>query len=116
MSDLSIVAGGGAENPTIATSGSPQQYVSDILSFPDKLKEDGGKDHYSHSSKEHSKKHGEEGGSFLERHKFLRWAVYGLAAFGAWKLGMNKLIKTTFQHLKNLFGPLIQRARASLNV
>jgi hypothetical protein len=114
MADLSIL-GGGPDTPSIASSGSPEKYVADILSFPDKLA-GASKDGYSRSDGSQEKGKKEKEGSFLERHKFLRWAVYGLAAFGAWKLGMNKLIKTTFQHLKNLFGPLIRRARASLNV
>lgn len=106
MTGLSIL-GGGLETPTIGSSGGPQQYIADVLSLSDEEKEGESKDEYSH----HGKSEHEGGGSFLERHTLLRWAIYGFAAFGAWKLGMGDLIKRAPEHFKGGF----ERIRTSFN-
>jgi hypothetical protein len=82
------------ENPTAATSSGPD-YIAKLLA-PVTGKKDGDKVSLSVD-------HGGEQKAGPAQ-KVGKWIVYGLAAFGAWKMGVGKIVKTAGNTIFNRGG------------
>lgn len=107
MAETDYLANGGyPPPPSIGASGRDQAtYIRSILD-PEHSGEESEsghhriKDYFSPRRKEGEGEQAEKEG-YWERHSLFRWVVYGLAAVGAWKLGVGYVAKSSMEAIRN---------------